>query len=433
MKQGKPLITFVMILLAAALACYFAYYVLQVFQTPFTTTYAYEYELYDSVEAEGIIVRTEQILSSSSGILDVTRGEGEQVGEGQTVALVYRDNQAQQAQEQQDTLRMEITQLRYAINQSGDISSAAQLNEEILQGLVALRGSSALHDYSNLEDQVLEIKGNILRQEYTYGGNLTAEDLNTRLTDLTNQYQTLQNQTYSAITQITAPQAGTFSALVDGYEALITPDTVLQLTPAALSSLLAQSPSGDTSAAGKLILSKEWYFAALVTQEEGERLDQELETAENSHQDANVTLRFASDFTQDIPVKIVQVSQAENGQAVVVLSTNRYLEQTTLLRRQTAEIIFDSQVGLRVPKSAVRIQTSTQTDEETGETAQVNTTGVYTVVAGRAEFKPVQILAEGSDFYVVQPAQESSRALRSGDELVVQGTGLYSGKLVELS
>ena len=52
MKQGKPLITFVMILLAAALACYFAYYVLQVFQTPFTTTYAYEYELYDSVEAE---------------------------------------------------------------------------------------------------------------------------------------------------------------------------------------------------------------------------------------------------------------------------------------------------------------------------------------------------------------------------------------------
>ena len=143
-----------------------------------------------------------------------------------------------------------------------------------------------------------------------------------------------------------------------------------------------------------------------------------------------MTLRFASDFTQDIPVKIVQVSQAENGQAVVVLSTNRYLEQTTLLRRQTAEIIFDSQVGLRVPKSAVRIQTSTQTDEETGETAQVNTTGVYTVVAGRAEFKPVQILAEGSDFYVVQPAQESSRALRSGDEVIVQGTDLYDGKLL---
>ena len=84
-----------------------------------------------------------------------------------------------------------------------------------------------------------------------------------------------------------------------------------------------------------------------------------------------------------------------------------------------------------MPKAAVRIQTSTQTDEETGETTEINTTGVYAVVAGQMEFKPVNILAEGSDFYVVQPAQESSRALRSGDEIVVQGTELYDGKLVE--
>ena len=157
MKQGKPLITFVMVLLAAALACYFAYYVWQTFQDPFTTTYAYEYTLNDSVEAEGVVVRSEQVLSGAQGILDVTRGEGEQVGVGQTVALVYRDDQAQQTQEQQESLLLEITQLRYAIGQSGDVSSVAQVDEEIIQDLVALRGSSALHDYSTLEDQVLEI------------------------------------------------------------------------------------------------------------------------------------------------------------------------------------------------------------------------------------------------------------------------------------
>ena len=231
------------------------------------------------------------------------------------------------------------------------------------------------------------------------------------------------------MTQITAPQAGTFSALVDGYETLVSPETALQLTPSGLRELMDMSPSGEDSAAGKLILSKDWYFAAVVTQEEGERLD---ELPVPSGQDyATVTLRFASDFTRDIPAKVVQVSEAEDGQAVVVLSANRYLEQTTLLRRQTAEIIFDSQSGLRVPKAAVRIQTSTQTDKETGETTEINTTGVYTVVAGQMEFKPVNILAEGSDFYVVEPAQESSRSLRSGDEIVVQGTGLYDGKLVQ--
>ena len=98
MKQGKALITFVMVLLAAALMCYLGYYAWDTLQEPFTTTYAYEYELNDSVEAEGLIVRREQVLPGAQGILDITRGEGEQVGLGQQIGLVYRDDQAQQAQ-----------------------------------------------------------------------------------------------------------------------------------------------------------------------------------------------------------------------------------------------------------------------------------------------------------------------------------------------
>ena len=158
MRQGKALITFVMVLLAAALMCYLGYYAWDTLQEPFTTTYAYEYELNDSVEAEGLIVRREQVLPGAQGILDITRGEGEQVGLGQQIGLVYRDDQAQQAQEQQEALRMELVQLRYAIGQGGDAASAARVDEEILQALVALRSSAALNDYSSLEDQVLEVK-----------------------------------------------------------------------------------------------------------------------------------------------------------------------------------------------------------------------------------------------------------------------------------
>ena len=197
-----------------------------------------------ALRRRGLIVRSERVLSGSPGILDVTRGEGEQVGIGQTVALVYRDDQAQQLQEQQDALRMEITQLRYAIGQSGDINSAAQVDGEILQGLVDLRKSSVQNDYSTLEEQVLELKGNVLRREYTYGANLTQEDLQTRLSGLMDQYTALQNQNVNAVTQITAPQAGTFSTLVDGYEMLVNPETVLQLTPSVLEGLLNETPRG---------------------------------------------------------------------------------------------------------------------------------------------------------------------------------------------
>ena len=428
MKQGKPLITFVIVLLAAALGCYILYSVWRTFEDPFTTTYAYEYELNDSVETEGLIVRSERVLSGGTGIIDVTRGEGEQVGIGQTVAMVYRDDQAQQAQEQQESLALEITQLRYAIGQGGGVNSVAEIDQGIFQTLVDLRGSSAQNDFSALEDRVLEIKGSVLRREYSYGAELTEEDLTNRLSELTAEYSALQSQTYNAVTQITAPQAGTFSALVDGYETLVSPESVLQLTPSGLRELMNMSPSGEDSAAGKLILSKDWYFAAVVTQEEGERLD---ELPVPSGQDyATVTLRFASDFTRDIPAKVVQVSEAEDGQAVVVLSANRYLEQTTLLRRETAELIFNSRTGLRVPKSALRMVTTTSTDEETGETTETDTLGVYVVTAGRAEFKPVTILTEGDDFYVVQSVREDKKALRAGDEVIGQATGLYDGQLL---
>ena len=248
MKQGKPLITFVIVLLAAALGCYLLYSVWRTFEDPFTTTYAYEDGLNDSVETEGLIVRSERVLTGGTGIIDVTRGEGEQVGIGQTVAMVYRDDQAQQAQEQQESLALEITQLRYAIGQGGGVNSVAEIDQGIFQTLVDLRGSSAQNDFSALEDRVLEIKGGVLRREYSYGAELTEEDLTNRLSELTAEYSALQSQTYNAVTQITAPQAGTFSALVDGYETLVSPETALQLTPSGLRELMDMSPSGEESA-----------------------------------------------------------------------------------------------------------------------------------------------------------------------------------------
>ena len=73
MKQGKSLIAFVMVLFALAIICYLGYHIFETFQEPFTTTYAYEYELNDSIEVEGLLVRQEQVLAGTQGILDVTR------------------------------------------------------------------------------------------------------------------------------------------------------------------------------------------------------------------------------------------------------------------------------------------------------------------------------------------------------------------------
>lgn len=420
MKQGRPLITFVIALFAGALVLYAIFSVWKTFQDPFVSTYVYSYTLNDSIQTDGLIIRQEQVLSGGQGIVDVTRGEGEQVGINQTVALIYRDDQARQSQEQQEALRLEITQLQYALGQGEDVSSAAKLNDDILNAMVSLRVASTQQDFSDLEDQVLEVKGKVLRREYTYSDELSTDSLATRLQELQTQYQTLINQSYSAITQVTAPVSGTFSTLVDGYEGLINLESAINLTPQALTDLMGQNPTGDSTAVGKLISPNQWYFAAVVTQEEGERLEQA----------GSLTLRFAGDFTKEVSMTVEKVNQDDQGQAVVILSSDRYLEQTTLLRRETAELIFNSRTGLRVPKNALRMVTTTSEDEETGETTETNTLGVYVVTAGRAEFKPVTILTEGDDFYVVQSVRDDKKALRAGDEVIVEATGLYDGQLL---
>ena len=128
---------------------------------------------------------------------------------------------------------------------------------------------------------------------------------------------------------------------------------------------------------------------------------------------------------------IERVGDPENGQCTVVLSSDKYLADTTLLRRQTVELVFDSITGVRVPKEAIRVEQRTVTDEETGEESQASVTGVYTLVGEQAEFKPVNILKQGDTFTLVEAADSSKKALRPGDIVIVAAEDLYDGKVIQ--
>ena len=71
-------------------------------------------ECYLTWKGRGLMVREEQVLPQQAGIVDMALGEGEKVGVGQTVALVYRDAQTQSDQAQLEALAMEIELLTYA-------------------------------------------------------------------------------------------------------------------------------------------------------------------------------------------------------------------------------------------------------------------------------------------------------------------------------
>ena len=420
MKQGKSVITFAMAAIAVALVIYFGFYVAKVFSEPYTTALAYTYTSNDSAEAVGILVRQETVLPAQTGIVDVTRSEGEKVGVGQSVAQVYRDSQAQNNQADLEALADQIQLLEYS-SDGGGVDSAAKLDENILQAVTALHAASGVGDYNQLEDQARTLKSTVLKRGYVYGNSLGAEELSQKLNDLKSQYAALKQQTSSSTSSVRAPQSGVFSTLVDGYETAVTPQTVFQLTPSSLSALLAGQGKESGGGVGKLITSTRWYFAAALP----------VSVAERLKEGSTATLRFSGDFDQDIDMRVDQIGEAEGDKSVVVFSTDRYLSQTTLLRQQTAELIFNSWSGLRIPKQALRMEKSTYTDKETGQEVQNNRLGVYALLGGRAEFKTVEVVTEGDDYYVVRSTTDESDALRAGDEVIVRATELYDGQLLE--
>ncbi len=413
MKQGKLYTSMVMALLALAIAIYFGVYFVDTLYNPFSTTIAYTYTMNDSVEVEGIIIRDEYLLGEQTGIVESVRREGERVGAGQSVALVHRDQQAQTNQAELDEVTSEIAVIRQVLQEDADILSATNQDDAILASVISLRQSAASQSYSQLDSQVVELKSQVIQRDYAYSGTLSRSTLVARLTQLVAEETTLSSLTSTATSTVYAPVAGLYSTNVDGFEGVLTPSSIDDMTLSQLNGYLTQTPQTDSTVVGKLILGTGWYLAVSIPEDatKGIQIGDTL------------TVRFGGEFSQDVSMEVVKLSSGEEGDCLMVLYSDRYASDTTLLRQTTVELVYGSDTGIRVPKESLRMDTKTDSE---GNVTQ--TVGVYTNTAGRAEFHAITILAEGQDFYVVEDATGGKDALRAGDEVIVYATDLFDGK-----
>ena len=424
MKQGSLNAKIIMLLLLAAVAVCLGAAAWRSFRDPFTTVVSYSYTVDDSLEATGFLARQEQVLTNTGGVVELLPQEGEKVAKGGTVALVYQDASGLERREQLQQLELEKEQLEYALERIGaGGGDASQLTDQVLDAIAELRAAVAGRDLTDLERQSMDLKSLVYKREYAYGGTgeESADAIQAALDEVDSQISSLSSQAAQSTQSITASQSGIFSGYVDGYESLLTPEVLETVTPAQLDDLAGQASEEDQTAVGKLITDSTWYFACALPQEDAERLVE----------GRSVTVRFSRDWSGEVDMTVERVGEPEDGRCAVVLSTDRYLSETTLLRRQTVELVFQSVTGVRVPKQALRVAEQTVTDEETGEESTVQVTGVYTLVGEQVEFKPVTVLEQGDTFVLVEAAGSGRAALQPGDVVVVAAEDLYDGKVIQ--
>ena len=426
MKKKSIGAKLLLVLVTLGVLAYFGIQAVRYFGDPLSTTLAYHYQVELSADLSGYVVRDELVLpDESSGLRQLQRTEGERVSSGGTVALVYADQATLDQQEEIQTLETQLEQLRYAQEAALGAEVSQRLDAQILQTMVDYRSALAADRLDRAEDCGAELRSLVLKRDYTYSDTA---DLTARIEELQSQVDSLRSQTGSSIRRLTAPESGLYSAVVDGYETVLTPENLETLTPGALARLQPDEAVLAEANVGKLVLGDDWYYVA--TMEEGEA----ALLAESS----SLKLRFSKGVSQDLDVELLSVSQPESGRVTAVFHGDTFLSELTLLRQQSAKIIRRTTGGIRVPIEAVRIREQTVTDEDGNETT-VSETGVYCVVGVEARFKPVEVLYSGEEFALVRStldaaeevteSQEQIR-IRAGDEVIITAYDLYDGKVL---
>ena len=394
------LVTASLLVLVAVFAVYQGYRSLN---ESYRTENAYEYQIARYCNTEGLLVRTEKpIQKNTGGQLRYLLAEGEKFRADTPIAQAFSSQEAVEEAARRAAAREERDLLE-SIQRSTDTSKTADietLNKEIALTLRQLTQNADRKDLEAVADTHMALVEKIGRQQLATGQNSGFTERISELDDKLSGGGGGGEYLYSS-------QVGYFSRYVDGYEEQYTPDMLEKLDQTTLRELLAREYPADPDAFGKSVTDFNWYYAAVIP----------AESAEYFYLGANVELTFLGGGEQTVPGKVTQLTEAEDGSALVVIRSGAITADSVSHRTAKVRISFSSYKGLRISQKALRIQDGEK--------------GVYVRAGYSVRFKRVEIIYTGSDYYLCRIQYGSSDELSLFDEVIVEGTDLYDGKPID--
>lgn len=399
---------------------YFGYQVYMMSYDPYPTETALVNNYTDQIEIEGIAVKSEQVLADeTTGIVKYTNSNSKKVVSDATVATIYANEQDLLLGDQITKKQEQLAVLQELEEKRSTISVNAQnIVSGIKEQQLAFVNAVESDDYSSIRS----IQGNmlsfLLRQRMVLDQSLSFEN---SISSLETEIASLQNQITKEGKQIIVPAAGYFTNEVDGYETVITPKDLEDLTDYEVSDLqqmLNKTVQGSPTALGKLIDSTEWFFLGMFDGTDADRLKK----------DQTITLQFPNSAGYSVKANIAQVFFEEGDtQGVVLLESNNMSDAIVDLRKENPSMIFSSSKGIKISKEAMRI-VQKEKKEEDGSVKNVSVPGVYIAMGQMVRFKEIDVLYEAESYVISQLHEDESEYLHIYDEVILEGDDLYDGK-----
>ncbi len=413
-KPTRPNRRAVFLIAAAALAVYLVIVVISAFSNVRETEPAVHVSVNDSFMSTGWFFRDEQTVSgSASGSVKHVVYSGERVQQDAALALVYADEQSLALSREIEPLENRIRLLDSALETVGNTSDSANVDQMITLTIQQMADQAKTGQGNGMSSSADTLRTLSLQ---SVSSSVDTLDIQSERDALEAERAALEQQLSGQTTELTAPISGYYSEVVDGYENVLTRAALENLTLGEFRTLTQSPEKVDAGQVlGKMIQGFTWYLAAEIPTEQADRLSE--------GQDLRVNFTQAS---LETPVSVYSIIREHGSDtALLVLEGTEFNSEMVSMREQPVEIILATYSGLKVPKSAVRIEESTNSD---GTTTQ--RTVVYILSGGVEKSKIINPLYEAEDYYVVEQSATNWDMLVENDQIVVRGRNLQNNMVV---
>jgi hypothetical protein len=383
----------------------------------------------DTVQVAGTAIRKEILVPGKvNGVIDYVISDGGKVANGGKIAQIYSSSESAAAQQQLQSLDAQIAKLQ-KLSTPGDTYAADldSINKQIDLKLAKLLSDANSREYSDLSQSREDFSYLVNERQIVTG---KTANFNVRINELKAQRASLASSSAQATGSITAPTAGYFISTVDGFESVFDYSNVLTLTPLELKTKQNIKAAIPTGTIGKICSDFNWYFAFVIT------TDQAVRFKEGDQ----VSIQFPFASSKTVVATVAAVNQAPKGaEAAVILQSNRMNSSIASIRNETAQIQIQEYTGIRVSQKAIHYQSVTKTAKDKdgkSTTIKKDVKGIYVMHGSEIRFKQIFPLFSTSSYVICDsnpPAKDlmTDTTVQLSDEVVVEGTDLYNGKVIK--
>lgn len=404
-NRWRTLSIFLLVLVAIAYVGY------QGFRGVFSgieTEMAVVHSVYESIDAEGLVFRSETVIpTTKKGHIYFTVDNGTRVAKKNMIAAVYDDVNSGHIEEQIDEIDRQIEELNaLQVDAGSNRLTLSMINAQTENALYSLIQDSETGNFENMSTTAFDLLSLLSKEQLVTGKDV---DFSDKIAQLKNEKKELKAIYQAPKSKIYAPVAGYFVDQTDGFEESLNTEKLKDLTTKELKKLLQKEPVSDDSLCGKIVSGYEWYMACILP----DRYYNELGVGKD------LALRMPFVLDEMIPATVYSCKKDNDGQISVVFRCDNMSAELSTIRNEKVEILLKEHVGLKVPKRAVVIDDDQQA-------------GVYVRVGNVASFRKInQLYSEAADYVICEQVEEDKSYLRLYDDIIVEGKGLYDGKIVE--